>query len=97
MLTPARALEENLDRVVDSVLRSLSAGGVTPTTAVATGEAPGTPAESQVRETIADLCGHVALALKSLDPSARPVATYRAPAPPTPAPGGTVRSLDIRR
>ena len=97
MLTPARALEENLDRVVDSVLRSLAAGGVTPPTAVATGEVPGTPAESQVRETIADLCGHVALALKSLEPSARPVATYRAPGPSAPAQGGTVRSLDIRR
>jgi hypothetical protein len=97
MSTPARALEENLDRVVDSVLRSLAAGGVTPPTAVATGEAPESPAESQVRETIADLCGHVALALKSLDASARPVATYRAPAPTPPAPGGTVRSLDIRR
>ena len=97
MSTPARALEENLDRVVDSVLRSLGAGGVTPPTAVASGEAPDTPAESQVRETIADLCGHVALALKSLDPGARPVATYRAPGPAAPAPNGAVRSLDIRR
>lgn len=97
MLTPARALEENLDRVVDSVLRSLAAGGVTPPTAVATDDAPDTPAESQVRETIADLCGHVALALKSLEPSARPVATYRAPASTAPAQGGAVRSLDIRR
>lgn len=97
MLTPARALEENLDRVVDSVLRSLSAGGVTPSTAVATGEPAETPAESQVRETIADLCGHVALALKSLEPSARPVASYRAPGPAASPSDGAVRSLDIRR
>lgn len=97
MLTPARALEENLDRVVDSVLRSLAAGGVTPSTAVAAGDRVDTPAESQVRETIADLCGHVALALKSLEPSARPVATYRGPGPTASAPDGAVRSLDIRR
>lgn len=98
MLTPARALEDNLDRVVDSVLRTLAAGGVTPSTAVSMGDAPGNPAESQVRETIADLCGHVALALKSMEPSARSVASYRAPAPaPVPASAGAVRSLDIRR
>lgn len=94
MLTPARVLEENLDRVVDSVLRTLAAGGVTPGTAVASDERDGTPAEAQVRETIADLCGHVAFALKSLEPRQHGLASYHAPvAPPTSAP----RSLDIRR
>ena len=91
MVTPARVLEENLDRVVDSVLRTLSAGGVTPPSAVPGEE--GTAADAQVRETIADLCGHVAFALKSLEPRPHGVATYHAPVPPAGAP----RSLDIRR
>ena len=89
MLTPARVLEENLDRVVDSVLRTLAAGGATPPSAVPAD--PASAADAQVRETIADLCGHVAFALKSLEPRAHGVATYHAPA----APGR--RSLDIRR
>lgn len=93
MMTPARALEENLDRVVDSVLRTLAAGGVTPESAVASDEREGTMAEAQVRETIADLCGHVAFALKSLEPRPHGVATYHAPVPPSAA----SRSLDIRR
>lgn len=91
MLTPARVLEENLDRVVDSVLRTLAAGGVTPQSAVPADDS--TPAEAQVRETIADLCGHVAFALKSLEPRSHGLATYHAPPPPA----GATRSLDIRR
>lgn len=93
MLTPSRILEENLDRVVDSVLRTLAAGGVTPETAVALSEPDGTVAEAQVRETIADLCGHVAFALKSLEPRPHGVASYHAPVGPL----GSPRSLDIRR
>lgn len=94
MLTPARLLEENLDRVVDSVLRTLSAGGVTPGTAVASEERDGSVAEAQVRETIADLCGHVAFALKSLEPRLHGVASYHAPVASA---AGAPRSLDIRR
>lgn len=94
MLTPARTLEENLDRVVDSVLRTLAAGGVTPETAVASDERTGSAAEAQVRETMADLCGHVAFALKSLEPRTHGVASYHAPVPP---PAGARPSLDIRR
>lgn len=95
MLTPARVLEENLDRVVDSVLRTLAAGGVAPEVA-ACGEREATAAEAQVRETIADLCGHVAFALKSLEPRAYGVASYQAPVA-SPVPAGAPRSLDIRR
>lgn len=93
MVSPSRVLEENLDRVVDSVLRTLAAGGVTPETAVAPEDPSGTAAEAQVRETIADLCGHVAIALKSLEPRTHGVATYHAPPPQVSA----NRALDIRR
>lgn len=93
MLTPARVLEDNLDRVVDSVLRTLSAGGVTPATATVGEERDGNVAEAQVRETIADLCGHVAVALKSLEPRPHGIASYHAPV----TPAGSPRSLDIRR
>ena len=94
MLTPARVLEENLDRVVDSVLRTLAAGGVTPDSAVTSDEPEGSAAEAQVRETIADLCGHVAFALKSLEPRPHGLASYHAPAASS---AGSSRSLDIRR
>lgn len=93
MVSPARVLEENLDRVVDSVLRTLSAGSVAVEATIATDDLSGTAAEAQVRETIADLCGHVAVALKSLEPRSHGVATYHAPPPPV----GASRSLDIRR
>lgn len=93
MKTPARVLEENLDRVVESVLRTLAAGGVTPPTAVASEEPSVTAAETEVRETIADLCGHVAFALKSLEPRSHGLASYHGPVAPATSP----RSLDIRR
>lgn len=91
MLTPARVLEENLDRVVDSVLRTLTVG-VAPEPA-AIGARETAVAEAQVRETIADLCGHVAFALKALEPRLHGVPSYHAPV----APAGAQRSLDIRR
>jgi hypothetical protein len=65
-MKPAQLLEQNLDRVVDSVLRSLQPGR--------SAEAEGTPPvedEATTRRIMADLCGHVAVALRGLDEAPR--------------------------
>lgn len=84
-VSAASLLEENIERVVDSVVRNVSAGrGAVPDLdTVQADVVEGGHAED--RETLADLCGHVAHALKSLDSTPHPLASYRAPeAPSTP-------------
>jgi len=86
-VSAASLLEENIERVVDSVVRNVSAGrGAVPDLdTVQPDVIEGDQAED--RETLADLCGHVAHALKSLDSAPHPLASYRAPeaapVPPT--------------
>jgi hypothetical protein len=82
----ASVLEENIDRVVDSVIRNISAGrGAVPDIDAAAQE-PAAEDEDEARETLADLCGHVAYALKSLDAGQHALATYKAPEQPAAAP-----------
>ncbi len=86
MPVPTSLLEENLDRVIDSLVRNVSAGrGAFPDP-----DAVGAPAspegEDDARETLADLYGHVAHALKSMDGAQQALATYRAPEPPATPP-----------
>ena len=79
-------LEDNLDRVIDSVVRNVSAGrGAVPDMDITEADAPAAEA-SDARETLADLCGHVAYALKSLDSAPHALASYRAPEPPASPP-----------
>ncbi|HEV2644087.1 MAG TPA: hypothetical protein VGT98_15350 [Candidatus Elarobacter sp.] len=83
-------LEQNLDRVVDSALRALVPGRE----AEAEG-APETGADAATsRKIMADLCGHVAFALRSLESQPHPVGSFRGTiaAPPVDHP-----SLDVRR
>ncbi|MEO6778005.1 MAG: hypothetical protein ABI194_01005 [Gemmatimonadaceae bacterium] len=80
-------LEENIDRVVSSVLRNVSAGrGAVPDPDAMMVPTDASTSE-EANETLADLYGHVAYALKSLDGAAHPLATYRPPerpeSPPT--------------
>ena len=83
---PTSLLEENLDRVIDSVVRNVSAGrGAFPDPDSLDSEGP-VDAENDARETLADLCGHVAHALKSLDGGLHPLASYRPPEAPATAP-----------
>lgn len=79
MPVPTSLLEENLDRVIDSVVRNISAGrGAVPDPDLAdTDVAP--EQGNDARETLADLCGHVAYALKALDGTPHNLATYRPP------------------
>jgi hypothetical protein len=49
-------------------------------------------ADDEARETLADLYGHVAYALKSLDAAPHALATYKAPEPPV-----TVPTLNLIR
>jgi hypothetical protein len=86
MPLPTSLLEENLDRVIDSVVRNLSAGrGAVPDPDSAeTNVSP--EAENDARETLADLCGHVAFALKALDGAPHKLATYRPPEAPVGVP-----------
>ncbi len=83
MSSSASHLEENLDRVIDSVVRNINAGrGAVPDpdSIPATGtEADSSRGDAEARETLADLYGHVAHALKALDGPRRQPATYRAP------------------
>lgn len=79
-------MDDNLDRVIDAVVRNVSAGrGAVPDL-----DAPeaGLQAEDEgeARETLADLCGHVAYALKSLENAPHALAGYRAPVPPASPP-----------
>ncbi len=79
-------LEENLDRVIDSVVRNVSAGrGAVPDMDAMESTVPADE-QSEARETLADLCGHVAYALKSLDAAPHALASYRAPEPPASPP-----------
>jgi hypothetical protein len=75
-------LDENLERVIDSVVRNVSAGrGAVPDfDALAVGGPQAEEAGS--RETLADLCGHVAYALRSLDTPPHALASYRPPEAP---------------
>lgn len=83
----ASILEENIERVVDSVVRNINAGRTAvPDMDAAELETPAAGEENEARETLADLCGHVAYALKSLDAGPHVLATYRAPEPPPTAP-----------
>lgn len=89
MTTCTSILEENIERVVDSVVRNVSAGrGAVPDDDAMPSEPTGDDAESEeeARETLADLYGHVAYALKSLETGPQALASYRAPEPPAAAP-----------
>ncbi|MEO7103602.1 MAG: hypothetical protein ABI311_09470 [Gemmatimonadaceae bacterium] len=79
-------LEENIDRVVDSVVRNISAGrGAVPDDG-AMNSTPEVDSDEEARETLADLCGHVAYALRSLDAGPHALASYKAPEQPATAP-----------
>lgn len=86
MPVPTSLLEENLDRVIDSVVRNLSAGrgAVTDPDLAETNGFP--DPDNDARETLADLCGHVAYALKSLDGVPHNLASYRPPEAPVGTP-----------
>ena len=82
MATPGSHLEENLDRVIDSVVRNVSAGrgAVPPLDAPeCEGSSEDATEATEARDTLADLYGHVAHALKSLETAPHPLATYRGP------------------
>jgi len=86
MLHPASLLEENLDRVIDSVVRNVTAGrGAVPDPDVVDCAIP-IADENEAQATLADLCGHVAYVLKSMDGLTHPLASYRAPEQPVAAP-----------
>ena len=95
MAVAGSLLEENLDRVIDSVVRNINAGrGAVPDPdSMGAADPVGVlsrddalPDAAEARETMADLCGHVAHALKSLDAPHRATATYRAPETPATPP-----------
>lgn len=89
MAMPGSHLEDNLERVIDSVVRNVSAGrGAVPDLDAPEAAASAGAADeaTEDRETLADLCGHVAHALKSLETAPHPLATYRAPERPASQP-----------
>jgi hypothetical protein len=89
MPAPGSLLEENIDRVIESVVRNVSAGrGAVPDLdATQSADVAGAEAEdAEARNTLADLCGHVAYALKSLDGAPHSLASYRAPDRPATPP-----------
>ncbi len=86
MSAPGSLLEENLERVIDSVVRNVNAGRGAVPDIDAPELRPAANEEADTRATIADLCGHVAHALKSLDAVPNGHATYRAPVPLPPPP-----------
>lgn len=90
MPTAGSLLEDNLDRVIDSVVRNVNAGlGAVPdpdSMQVVDATDRASLDEAEARETMADLCGHVAHALRALDTQPRATATYRAPEAPAAAP-----------
>lgn len=90
MSSAGSLLEENLDRVIDSVVRNINAGrGAVPDPdsieAAEPNDASSADAD-EARETLADLYGHVAHALRALDSPPRITATYRAPEAPAATP-----------
>ena len=90
-MKPASLLERNLDRVVDSVLCSLVPGRP----AVTEDGSDPVADEATSRRIMADLCGHVAIALRGLEATPAPVGTLRATgAAPFPV---QHPSFDIRR
>lgn len=82
----ASVVEENIDRVVDSVVRNISAGRGAVPDLDAIEAAAEVDGEEEARETLADLCGHVAYALRSLDAGPHALASYKAPEKPATAP-----------
>ncbi|HEY5087614.1 MAG TPA: hypothetical protein VII66_09685 [Gemmatimonadaceae bacterium] len=84
--SPSSLLEENLGRVIDSVVRNVSAGRGAVPDPDAMEAGVGADGENEARETLADLCGHVTFALKSMDAQPHALATYRAPEAPATAP-----------
>jgi len=87
MVPPSTSiLEENIDRVVDSVVRNISAGRSAVPDVDAIDSIADVEDDDEARETLADLCGHVAHALKSLDAGPHTLASYKAPEPPAVAP-----------
>ncbi len=85
MPAPGLFLEENIERVISSVVRNVDAGrGAVPDADLleATPDSGEDAAEAR-DETLADLCGHVAYALKSLETAPHALASYRAPEPPS--------------
>src|SRR5690349_13576344 len=92
-MTHAKMLEGNIDRVVETVLRGWDLRMVAPLADVAgpDGTADLTPQDQEaVRTQVTDLCGHVAVALRGLDPHGHNLATYVRPAPKAP-------TLDVKR
>ncbi len=84
----------NLDRVMDAVLRSMAAPEPDPAAAEpVTGEVLSIAADAVRDATLADLCGHVSYALRSLDAAQRPPRAYRGPT----APQASRPTLDILR
>jgi hypothetical protein len=83
---PVSMIEENLGRVIDSVVRNVSAGrGAVPDLDVT--DSPMSPEHtSEAADTLADLYGHVAHALKSMDSPPHALASYRAPEQPASPP-----------
>ncbi|MEO7041767.1 MAG: hypothetical protein ABI035_05880 [Gemmatimonadaceae bacterium] len=79
-------LEENIDRVVDSVVRNISAGRGAVSDVDAMDSVADVDGDEEARETLADLCGHVAYALRSLDAGPHALASYKAPEQPATAP-----------
>jgi len=78
----ASILEENIDRVVDSVVRNVSAGrGAVPNLDTMQADVVEDD-RGEDRETLADLCH----ALKSLDSAPHVLASYRAPEAPASPP-----------
>lgn len=82
MPAPGSLLEENLERVIDSVVRNVNAGRGAVPDMDAPELQPVANEAADARATIADLCGHVAHALKSLDTAPTGHASYRSPVPP---------------
>jgi len=91
----AKLLENNIDRVVESVMRTINSARVAdlPSAAVPLADAPERQ-EDEIRDQIIDLCGHVAVALRGLHLPHGDVASYAKPAAP---PAGPVVHLDVRR
>ena len=86
MRVPASMLEENIERVIDSVVRNVNAGrGAVPDMDASDIQDAGDEATS-ARATMEDLCGHVAYALKSLEGAPLALAGYRAPETPASPP-----------
>ncbi|HEY8310918.1 MAG TPA: hypothetical protein VIG47_10200 [Gemmatimonadaceae bacterium] len=86
MAVSSSLLEDNIDRVIDSVVRNVNAGrGAVPNLDALEIQESSDEA-SDARAVMVDLCGHVAYALRSLDSPPHALATYKAPEQPATAP-----------